>query len=192
MISNIFATDNDLWVVESGDDQLLIGYSILDTPAYDLIQQGVTEKTSGGSASGSVSQLDLDLDLIVIDDRYESGDEIYSTLFMEIPERYLSQGGYFEYYLISPSGEEYELKTVKITDTNDKLLTYELPINAKNGKWKMYGTLKLEGYESLEVSDTFRVQNYTLFIWYLLAIIVVTSLSLIIYLKKKHNNNYRR
>lgn len=190
MVSSIFATDKDLWVVESGDDELYIGYSILDTPAYDFIQQGTNPQTSGGSASGEAgsSKLNLNLDLIVIDDRYEGGDDVFSTLFLEIPQQYLSQGGYFEYYLIGPDGTQYDLKTIKIEDNNDKLLSYELPLDAQNGKWEMKGVLKINGYQDLGVSDTFKVQNYTLFIWYLLAIIVFTSMALMIYLRKRNNN----
>lgn len=192
MVSSIFATDKDLWVVESGDDELYIGYSILDTPAYDLIQQGTNEQTSGGSSSGEagLSKLDLDLDLIVTDSRYESGDDVFSTLFLQIPEKYLSQGGYFEYYLVGPDGKEYDLKTIKIEDNNNKILSYQLPLDAKDGKWEMKGVLKIDGYKDLDVSDTFSVKSYTLFIWYLLAIIVFTSMALVIYLKRKNNKNY--
>ena len=189
-ISSIFAYDKESTIIEAGDDELIIAYYRLDTIAYDTNIQGITQKTTGsGGLSTSQYQLPKSIDLSVVDDRYEAGSKVFSTLDLEIPQQLLSSGGYFEYNLISPDGVETELKTIRLEDNKDKLLTYDLPNDAEDGNWQMKGTLKINGYEDISVYDSFKVKNYSLYLWYLLAIILISTFALIIYLRSKNKNN---
>lgn len=188
-IFSVYSYDEQSTIFEVGDDELFIGYFALDTQAYDSNTQGVTTSTSGnGGVSNSVQKVyDKKLNIKVVDDRYESGDKVFSTLFVELPQQLLSQGGFFDYTLVSPEGIEYDIKTVKIEDNKDKLLLYDLPNDANDGEWLVKGTLRINGYENIDVQDSFNVKNYSIFIWYLLAIIVISILTLMILHRRKNS-----
>lgn len=184
-----FSSNEELYNVEVGDEEMYIGYDILDTPYKKFPKQTANNTISLQSSGGGVnrdSQIALDIDLEVIDNRYESGDEIFGELRLNIPKRYLEKNGYFEYYLKNPNGNNNDIKRIRIEDSENKIVTYKLKENSMEGDWEMIGNLKLDGYSEIQVSDSFKVQNYTIFIWYLLTIIVFTSLTLLIYTRRKN------
>lgn len=192
-IINVSAYDTQSTLIEIGDDELHIAHFQLDTQAYDKNNLGVNEKHSGsGGLSTSKYNLPEKIDLSVVDGRYESGDNVFSTLEVSLHMTLLSKGGDFEYTLVSPSGVEYPIKKVKINNDKNKLLVYDLPSNAEDGVWTMKGELKFDGYKPIEVTDKFKVKNYTIYIWFLLAIIIISSMSMIIYYRNKRiQNNYK-
>lgn len=189
MSFSAYAYDEEITLIEVGDEEMFIGFFALDEQAFDNTKLGVNEQTSGsGAISDSKYKLPQEVNLDVLDDRYESGDNIFSTLELEIPQTVLSQGGVFEYSIVGPNGIEYEMKSIIVDNNKNKLITYNLPETAEDGVWTMKGQIKFEGYEPVKVSDTFKVKNYSIFIWYLLAIIVISIMGIMIYSKRKSNN----
>lgn len=191
-ITSIYAYDKQSTLIEVGDEQLSIGYFALDTMALNNNNLGATPN-NGGSAGGistSKYKLPKEINLSVLDGRYESGSNVFSTLELSLPQQLLSQSGTFEYSVVGPDGTEYQMKAISIDNNKNKLLVYDLPKSAQDGIWTMKGDLKFDGYEPIKVSDTFKVKNYTLFIWYLLAIIILTTMAMIMYIRRRNKLKY--
>jgi len=205
MVSSTYGYGQQSILYEFGDDEMFIGYFALDTQ-QQLVQSnqfqtnsltgGNSALGSGGGSGSSGQQLVTKqtnkkqlVDLKVVPDRYQSGGVVYSTLFLELPQQLLSAGGYFEYNLVSPSGVQSPIKTVRLQNNKNKLLYYKIPDNAENGQWKITGIVKANGYKDIQVSDKFKVKDYSVFLYYLLAIISFTSFAMFIYNRKKQYNN---